>query len=305
MRNHLMIWLVIVLVGCNNKVPNEDSVDSRLDVVATTGMLYDAVINIGKDKVSASAIMGPGVDPHLYKATQGDLRKLQKADLIIYNGLFLEGKMAEILEKQSKIRNVTAAAEGIDKEILLASEDYENAYDPHVWFDVTLWKEVVTQISISLSEVDSANTKYYQANLQHYLLQLDSLDQFVLDQLATIPPQQRLLITAHDAFGYYGRAYDLEVKGIQGISTLSDFGLRDIALLTDIIIDRKVKALFVETSVSNKAIEALIKGCKEKGHNVDIGGYLYSDAMGSEGTIEGTYIGMVKHNTITIAEALK
>ena len=298
------IFSTLLIISCSTS-PSDDGKDHRLKVVATTGMLYDAALNIGGEKIKASSIMGPGVDPHLYKATQGDLRKFREADLIIYNGLYLEGKMAEILEKQGKNRDVVAAAEVINKERLLSSPIYDNAYDPHVWFDVNLWKEVVTEICRSMQKVDEANAEFYEKNLGMYHSELDTLHSYVKKKLTEIPEQQRILVTAHDAFGYFGRAYNIEVKGIQGVSTLSDFGLKDIAELIDLIIERNVKALFVETSVSQKGIEAVLEGCKQKGHNVKIGGYIYSDAMGEPGTIEGTYIGMVRHNALTISEALK
>ncbi len=297
-----LLALSLLVYACNN-TPN--TAGTKPKVVATTGMLYDAVINIAGDKVDAQPIMGSGVDPHLYKATQGDLRKLQSADLIIYNGLLLEGKMAEILEKQARIKSVVAAAEAIDKSQLLGSELYENAYDPHVWFDVKLWQIAVNAVAEGLIKLDAENAALYRENTRRYVNTLDSLHMAVGKKLQEIPATQKILITAHDAFGYFGRAYDLEVKGLQGISTLSDFGLRDIADLIDLIIERNIKAIFVETSVSPQAVNAVVDGCRAKGHQVEIGGSLFSDAMGSFGTFEGTYIGMVSHNANTISDALK
>lgn len=302
MRILFFAVLVVLIAGCK---PKERSASEALRVITTTGMLYDAVVNIGKDKVDASSIMGPGVDPHLYKATQGDLAKLREADVIIYNGLYLEGKMSDILAKLSRTKPVFAAASGIPKEKLKSSQQYEDAYDPHIWFDVSLWQIAVKEISKALQKVDTANASYYRENTERYIKALDTLHQYAKDRIAEIPESQRILVTAHDAFGYFGDAYDIQVEGLQGISTVSDFGLRDISEITDLIIEKQVKAIFVETSVSDKAIKAVVTGCREKGHDVVIGGNLYSDAMGPFGTYEGTYIGMVRSNVKTIVEALK
>jgi manganese/zinc/iron transport system substrate-binding protein len=302
-----MVLVIIIFLSssCSDRQADDQRTSGKLNVVATTGMLYDAILQIADTLVDATPIMGPGVDPHLYKATQGDLKKLRSADLIIYNGLLLEGKMGEILENLGKRKPVYAAGEEIPSSELLSSQQYENAYDPHIWFDVNLWKKAVAGISDNLQEVDSANAKTYKLRTEQYLNALDTLDTFVRKQIESIPPTQRVLVTAHDAFGYFGKAYNIEVQGLQGISTVSDFGLKDIANITDLIIERNVKAIFVETSVSDKAIKAVINGCREKGHEVVIGGNLYSDAMGEFGTYEGTYIGMVKHNVDVITESLK
>lgn len=302
MRIIFFVVLVILIAGCK---PKQRSASEVLRVITTTGMLYDAVINIGKDKVEATSIMGPGVDPHLYKATQGDLIKLREADVIIYNGLYLEGKMSEILAKLSRTKPVFAAASGIPEGKLKSSQQYEDAYDPHIWFDVSLWQIAVKEISKALQNLDTANASYYQENTERYIKALDTLHQYAKDRIAEIPESRRILVTAHDAFGYFGDAYDIQVEGLQGISTVSDFGLRDISEITDLIIEKQVKAIFVETSVSDKAIKAVVTGCREKGHDVVIGGKLYSDAMGPFGTYEGTYIGMVRSNVDTIVEALK
>ena len=302
MRFFILSLLGILLYGCQPAKQKSES--DKLRIVATTGMLYDAVINIGRDKVEAQAIMGPGVDPHLYKATQGDLAKLNNADLIIYNGLALEGKMGEILEKLGTRKSVTAAAEDIPKDTLLGAEGYKNAYDPHIWFDVKLWTYAVKAVERSLISMDSSNANFYASNAKEYLSELDSLDKMVRSRILEIPEKQRILITAHDAFQYFGRAYGIKVEGLLGISTVADVGLRDIARLIDIIIENDIKAIFVETSVSEKLINAVIVGCKEKDHIVEIGGALYSDAMGELGTREGTFIGMVTSNVNTIVSGL-
>lgn len=303
MKNLILLFFAILTIfRCSS--PQEQKKE-KPHVVTTTGMLYDAVINIAGDKVSAEAIMGPGVDPHLYKATQGDLAKFNNADMIIYNGIMLEGKMSEILKKLGRRKPTIAAAESIPKEMLKSAVGYQDAYDPHVWFDVSRWKLAVKSISNALIQLDSANQEFYETNTRNYFLSLDSLDRYVKLQINEIPESQRILITAHDAFTYFGDAYGMRVEGLQGISTVADFGLKDIAELIDLIIEYNIKAIFVETSVSEKSINAVVTGCKEKGQDVKIGGYLYSDAMGALGTEEGTYVGMFKKNVETIVNALK
>lgn len=299
-----MLLLVAAVAGCDTP-GKKRNVNGKLKVVATTGMIYDAVINIAGDSVEAEALMGPGVDPHLYKATQGDLARLSQADLVFYNGLHLEGKMGEVLEKLGRTKPVVAVAANIPPALLRETPLFAGNYDPHIWFDVALWKNAVKEVGQALIELDAANAAYYQANMDTYLQQLDSLHSWVAAEIATIPDQQRILITAHDAFGYFGDAYHIEVKGLQGISTQAEFGLKDIADLVNLIVDRQVKAVFVETSVSDRAINAVVDGCRNRGHEVTIGGKLYSDAMGDFGTDEGTYAGMVRANVQTIVSSLK
>lgn len=277
----------------------------RMRIVTTTGILKDAVTNIVGDAADVEAIMGSGVDPHLYKATQGDLNKLTEADVIIYNGLYLEGKMGEVLEKLSRYKTVISATEELPATMLLNSTDYENSYDPHVWFDVSLWMHVVINLSSELQKKDPQHTELYQEQSSEYLHKLSLLHNETKAAIAAIPEQQRILITAHDAFGYFGKAYNIEVRGLQGISTLSEFGLQDVSSLVRFIVDNKIKAVFVESSVSPRAIEAVVQGCRERGHAVRIGGTLYSDALGEDGTPAGTYMGMVRHNTKTIVSSLK
>lgn len=304
MRKNFLLLLLFtaILVSCQS---NETASDGRLNIVATTGMLHDAVVNIVGDKIEVQSIMGPGVDPHLYKATQGDLSKLNQADLIIYNGLYLEGKMGEILEKLGRRKPVLAAAEKLPQADLIATTEFGSSYDPHVWFDVSIWSKVVQIISQEIQRFDAENASVYKQNTEQYLATLNTLHNEVIRKISEVPNDQRVLITAHDAFGYFGRAYDIEVRGLQGLSTATDFGLRDIAEITDLIIERDIKAIFVETSVSDKAIKAVLSGANEKGHEVVIGGYLFSDAMGEFGTEEGTYLGMVKKNVEVIVEGLR
>ncbi|MEL7145123.1 MAG: zinc ABC transporter substrate-binding protein [Bacteroidota bacterium] len=293
---------LLFLTGCAKQ---EDSKDNTITVVATTGMIYDAIINIAKDKVKTEVLMGPGVDPHLYKATQGDIRKLNNADAILYNGMHLEGKMGEIFEKLQKTRRVIPVAESMPDSLIIRSEAFQNSIDPHIWFDVNRWKYAVSEINEQLQQLDAANASFYQANTDSYLAQLDSLDTAVRKMIDQIPTSRRLLITSHDAFAYFGDAYEIEVKGLQGLSTLSEYGLKDLAVMSDLIIERQIKSVFVETSISERSIKSLVEGVNERGFEVKIGGSLYSDAMGDFGSPQGTYIGMVDYNTRTIVNALK
>lgn len=294
-----------LLVGCQQPSRHQREPGQKIKIVTTTGMIADAVSNIAGDQADVEALMGPGVDPHLYKATQGDLQRLTEADVIFYNGLHLEGKMGEVFEKLGRMKPVIAVADEIPEDRLRKVPGFAGAYDPHIWFDVSLWKEAVKSVDKFLQEYDTVHRDEYAHRAKLYMEKLDSLDRAVRESIATIPATQRVLITAHDAFGYFGDAYEIEVRGLQGISTLSGFGLRDVTELVDYIIKRQVKAVFVETSVSRRSIEAVMAGCREKGWNVSIGGSLFSDAMGAAGTTEGTYIGMVNANVRTIVNSLK
>lgn len=297
----LFISLIILSFSC---VPQEKD-EGQTYIVCTTGMIKDAVENIVGDKVKVDALMGPGVDPHLYKATQGDLKKLQQADIIVYNGLFLEGKMGDVLQKLDHKKMVIAMAELLPKKAFINNTEFQGAFDPHIWFDVNLWKDAVQLLKEELIKTDSINKTLYTKNADKYSLQLDSLHKEVKNQISLIPKSKRVLVTAHDAFAYFGRAYGVDVRGLQGISTLSEFGLRDVSNLVDFIVENEIPAIYTETSVSEKAIKAVLEGCRSKGHNVVIGGSLYSDAMGELGTFEGTYIGMVHSNVKKIVSGLR
>lgn len=275
-----------------------------LNVVATTGMIADLVENIGQDKVNVISLMGPGVDPHLYRATQGDLRRLQNADIIFYNGLYLEGQMGDVFASMAKKKPVFAVTAGLDSnQMLQGDEGY--AYDPHVWFDVSLWRKVGDEVLARLIEVDVDNKAFFQKNAVVYFAKLDTLHIWVKDQVKQVPKSQRVLVTAHDAFGYFGNAYGFEVRALQGMSTASEFGLRDIKVLKDLIIARDINAVFVEASVPRRFLESVVQGVQAEGKDLKIGGELFSDAMGLTGTPEGTYIGMIKHNINTIVSVLK
>ena len=274
-------------------------------MTATIGMIADVAQTIAGDHAEVRGLMGPGVDPHLYKATQGDLKKLTSADLILYNGLHLEGKMVDVLVQLAQRIRTVQVTDSIPHELLREPPEFAGQYDPHVWFDVQLWSRAADRIAEALIEADPENGAEYRQNADAYMEQLKELDAYAREQIATIPKEQRVLVTAHDAFGYFGRAYDIEVMGLQGISTAAEYGLQDVTNLVDVIVNRKIKAVFAESSISPKSIEALVRGVEDKGGVVVIGGQLYSDAMGEAGTPDGTYIGMVRHNVDTIVEALK
>ncbi|WP_102274829.1 metal ABC transporter solute-binding protein, Zn/Mn family [Cytobacillus massiliigabonensis] len=307
MKKIVGIFLVVSLIfvsACSKQTANEGNDDGKIIVTTTIGQIADAAKHIGGDKVAVNSLMGPGTDPHLYKATQGDIAKLEKADIIFYSGLHLEGKMLDVLERINKTKPTYAIAEAIDKESLLSANGGSYAYDPHVWFDINLWKQALEEVKKGLIEIDPKNKDYYEENSQNFFKQLDELHAYAANEMARIPDEQRVLVTAHDAFGYFGKAFDMEVMGLQGLSTDSEYGLGDVQNLVDTLVKRNIKAVFVESSISERSINAVIEGAKKKGHEVKIGGELFSDAMGEEGTDEGTYIGMYKHNVMTIAESL-
>ena len=306
MWGSMAVLLVVIfsLVGCSNTEQLKGA-NGKVQVTATTGMINDIVKNIGGDNVETIALMKSGVDPHLYKASQGDISKLEEADMIFYNGLHLEGKMIDIFEKMVNTKPTVAVAENIPEEELLLPDDDSDGHDPHVWFDVSLWIQAAEAVEEELLAYDPDNEEAYKKNAEAYIGELKELDNYAKEQIASIPVQSRVLVTAHDAFGYFGKAYNIEVKGLQGISTASEYGSKDVSELRDYLVENEIKAVFVESSVPKKAIEAVIEGAKEKGHEIEIGGELFSDAMGKDGTEEGTYIGMIRHNVDTIVGALK
>jgi manganese/zinc/iron transport system substrate-binding protein len=323
MRSHIFGLLILALggvsaVGCNSSEANSNSHDKEhqpraittkysgsypIQVVCTTGMVADLVKNIGGEHVKVTALMGAGVDPHLYTASPADVSQLRGADLILYSGLHLEGKLAELLARISDSKPTVAVAERIDHDQIISDES--GAHDPHVWFDVSLWSEAAAAAADALIAFDPPHADAYRTNLRAYQSRLAELHSYAKAEVNTIPTDRRVLVTAHDAFGYFGRAYGIEVRGIQGISTTSEAGVRKVRELVDYLVQRKIKAVFVETSVSDQNVRSLLEGCAARGHQVVIGGTLYSDAMGEEGTPEGTYEGMVRHNVETIVRALK
>lgn len=294
---------LLILTGCGNDTAESDNGNGKLDVVTTTGMIGDLVENIGGKHVEVTSLMGPGVDPHLYKATQGDVKTLDSADMIFYNGLHLEGKMTDIFEMMSKDKPTIAVTEDFKENQLRKVGATE--HDPHVWFDVKLWIVAAEAVKKELIAKDPDHEAEYRENYEEYVLQLEELDKYVHEEINKVPEDQRVLVTAHDAFGYYGQSYGLDVRGLQGINTLSEYGSKDVTDMRNYLVENKIKAIFIESSVPRKAIEAVIQGAGKQGHKVEIGGELFSDAMGERGTEEGTYIGMVRHNTDTIVRALK
>ncbi|MEM8575767.1 MAG: zinc ABC transporter substrate-binding protein [Pseudomonadota bacterium] len=276
----------------------------RLTVVASTGMIADAAQTVGGDLVEVQALMGPGVDPHAYRQTRTDITAMANADLVLWNGLYLEAQMEEFLLELGQDQPVVAVAEAVPENLLIGSEDYEGRYDPHLWMNPNLWSRVVLNVRDAMIDVNPEGEETFTANADAYLEQLRDLANYTTDVLSSVPAESRILLTSHDAFNYFGNAYGFEVVGIQGISTESEAGLQRIAELVDMLIERDIRAVFVETSVSDRNIRALVEGAQAEGHDVVIGGELYSDAMGEPGTYEGTYIGMIDSNATTIAGAL-
>ena len=300
----LCLIVVLVFIGCDPKGQPDASAGGKLRVVTTIGMVTDIVKNVGGERVEVTGLMGPGVDPHLYKASAGDVQRLTSAQLIFYNGLHLESKMGDILAKMSGDTKTVAVTDAVDRSLLLMPLEFEGQYDPHLWFDVPLWMEAVGRVRDTLSEVDSDNTRMYYTNAERYLARLTELHEYVTAQAERVPSEQRVLVTAHDAFNYFGKAYGFEVRGLQGISTATEAGIADVQELATFIAERRIPAIFVESSVSTRSLEAVKAAVNSKGFDVKIGGELFSDAMGNEGTPEGTYIGMVRHNIDTIVTAL-
>ncbi|MGD2113555.1 MAG: zinc ABC transporter substrate-binding protein [Acidobacteriota bacterium] len=273
-------------------------------MVATTNLVADTARRVAGDLVPVEGLMGPGVDPHLYKASESDVRRLAGADLILYNGLHLEGKMGEILDKMGRTRPVIAVADALPREALREPPEYAGLYDPHVWFDAALWRRTVEPVARAMTDLVPEHAAQIRANADAYIAELDALDAWVRRRIGQLPPERRVLVTAHDAFGYFGAAYGVEVLAIQGISTLSEAGLQDVERVVDLVVERRVPAIFVESSVPRRTIEAVQAAVREGGHDVAIGGQLYSDSVGAAGTPEGTYVGAMRHNVNTIVEAL-
>ena len=297
----LFLAITLIFTACKDAAKD----NGKLNVVTTTSMITDLVKNIGGDAINVQGLMGSGVDPHLYKASEGDVTKLVDADIIFFNGLHLEGKLVDVFEKMSsQTKTPISLAESLDKSKLIGSEYFASNYDPHVWFDIDFFKEFAKKVTNVLAEKDPKNAEFFRKNEKRYLTDLDKLKNDVQGVINQLPAEKRILVTAHDAFNYFGQAYGFKVVGLQGISTATEAGVQDVQKLASFIIQYKIKAIFIESSVPKRTIEALQEAVKSKGHDVIIGGTLYSDALGNPDSLEGTYVGMYRYNIKTIVGAL-
>lgn len=276
----------------------------KLLIVCTTGMISDVVQNIVKDSCFVKTLMGPGVDPHLYKPSPKDIQLLQQADVIVHNGLHLEGKMTDVFDKMKKEKTIITWSDGVAETKLINNTEFQGNFDPHIWFDSELFMNGAEYFKDKLSEVDETNASYYKGNLESYKSELTKNEELINESLKSIKEENRILITSHDAFSYFGRKYNFKVRGLQGISTISEFGINDKVSLVNFIIDNKVKVLFVESSVSSKSLESVISSCESSGHSVRIGGMLLSDAMDAKDKLGGNYIGMLRYNMNTIINGI-
>jgi manganese/zinc/iron transport system substrate-binding protein len=304
----LLIVLGLIFIGCGSKTNPEKSDKVKvkaINIVTTTNILGDLIRQIAPKEFKVNSLMRAGVDPHYYKASQGDLVKLQKADMIIYNGLHLEGKMGEVLKQLSKRKTVIDASEALLPTDIRKTGDFVSGQDPHYWFDISLWIKVGKKISQKLKTDFPENKAEIEQNSLTYFNQLEELQKTILSDLKTVPENRRILYTAHDAFGYLGRAYNIEVYALQGLSTTTEFGIKDIQNTVNTIIEKDIPAVFIESSVSPKAMKSVVEQCESKGKRVEIGGELFSDSLGEENSEEGTYIGMMKHNIQTFINAVK
>jgi manganese/zinc/iron transport system substrate-binding protein len=298
--------LILLLVFSCKPADNKNKRQGPLQIVTTTSMITEMVSEIGGSAVQVQGLMGAGVDPHLYKASEGDVNKLFQADMVFYNGLHLEGKLVEVFENMERQHiTMVAVSDTIKRDSLISSKLFASNYDPHIWFDISIWKAASAYVAKKLEQVDPANSAQYRNNLLQYQSKLDSLEEIIRLKINELPVEDRILITAHDAFNYFGKAYGFEVMGLQGISTATEAGVQDVQLLASLIVERKIKAVFIESSVPKRNIEALQEAVRSKGFEVVIGGMLFSDALGNTGTAEGTYTGMFLHNVNTIVDALK
>jgi manganese/zinc/iron transport system substrate-binding protein len=298
-RVTIMLAIGAVALGLAARVGAEP-----LRVVATTSMIADAARQVAGDRAEVTALMGAGVDPHAYRHTRADIARIMRADLVLWHGLYLEAQMEEFMAALAARRPVAAVGEAVPRERLRQHDDYAGRFDPHVWMDPALWKYVVAGVRDALMARDPAGAAVYRANAERHLADIDALAAWSRAMLGTVPQGQRVLVTAHDAFNYFGRAYGFDVVGIQGISTEAEAGLRHVEALVDLIVDRRIGAVFVESSVSDRNVRALIEGAGAAGRRVGIGGELFSDAMGLPDTYEGNYVGMIDHNVTTIVRAL-
>ena len=302
MKFHIITLLIaLFLCSCSTSNKEDRNSSSSKKIIVTTGMIEDAVKAIVGDRAEVEALLGPNSDPHMAKASKGDLRLIQSADIIIKNGLHLEGKLGDALDEYSHSTPVYNVSDGINENDLMETS---GVHDPHIWFNIRIWRDGIAAIGNAIIKEDTANASYYESNLKRYLNELDQLHEYVKEQVQVIPENKRILITAHDAFRYFGKEYEIEVIGIQGISTLSQTSLKRRTDLSKLIIDNEIKAIFPEASVRDNQVEALLEDCESKGYLLKTGNTLYSDALGEKGTEAGNYIGMVKYNLKNIIEAI-
>lgn len=302
-RNITGFIIALLLLSCGQQTKEKSD---SIYVVTTTTIISDLIENIGGEKVKVSGLMGPGIDPHLYKASEGDVSKLYSADIIVYSGLHLEGKLVDVFEQMKRQgKTQVALGEAIDKSKLRVSEKFGGNYDPHVWFDIGFFKDMAKEASRALSAYSPEDSLYFQENLEVYLEKLEDLEKELHEIVATLPKDKRRLVTAHDAFSYFGRAFDFDVVGLQGLSTVTEAAVSDVREIRDYILAHEVRSIFIESSVPRRTIEALQQAVLAKNHEVEIGGTLFSDALGDPGTEEGTYIGMFRYNVKTLVEGLK
>ena len=305
MKNSVLIIVVLLFFSCK-KENNTSTKDDVLNIVTTTSQITDLIKVIVGNKANVEGLMGAGVDPHLYKASEGDVTKFYDSDVIFYNGLHLEGKLEDVFEKMRKQGKKTiAVSDALLKSDLISSEDFASSYDPHFWFSISYWKKAVNYVANELGNLDPKNKSLYIKNADDYLDKLKKLELENSAKLNDLPIAKRILVTAHDAFAYFGKNYEFNVVSLQGLSTATEAGVQDVQRISDFIITNNVKSIFIESSVPVRAVEALQAAVKSKGHQVTIGGTLYSDALGNPGTKEGTYLGMYEYNMNTITNALK
>lgn len=296
---------LVILLAFSSCSDTSNQTNGKLKIVVTTNIIADCVKEIVGSSAEVYSIMGAGVDPHSYKASQGDVELLLKADLIVYNGLHLEGKMSDVLKNISTRRKTICLSDGLKADAIRSINLQADVHDPHFWFDIMKWKAGLQYFVHESSRYFPAIKDSLIARSIVYYEKMDDLHREVIEKIKTIPSDQRFLITSHDAFEYYGEAYNISVRGLQGISTLSEAGLKDVTELVNFITDNEIKAVFIESSVSKKALLSVIEGCHKKGHDVKIGGELFSDALDSSGEPGGSYLGMLRYNTQLIVNALK
>lgn len=312
-KNHINLFLsvmsviIIALLIVSFPSAKQSAVKNYpIRITATTTILADLVHEIGGAHIDVSSLMGPGVDPHLYQAGAGAVSKLQDSDIVAHHGLHLEGKMGDIFRSLDKQGHHSICLEdGLDPLSLLSDENNPEVHDPHIWFDVSIWKQAANHVATQLALYDPENASDYEMNLESYLAKLDELETYIHDRVTELPKDQRVLITAHDAFRYFGRAYGIDVRGLQGISTDAEASTSAVSDLATLIATKRIRAIFIESSVPVKNVEALQDATKARGFDVEIGGKLYSDALGDPSSDAGSYIGMVRANVDTIVNALK